>query len=137
MREVVAPSLYQRNDFSDPERRCPTSVFFLLHRPGLDGTFRGAGEQRWAQNQKSWTNKSLNSHFGAWENTACLDLLVRRLWDDHERAIVMVHRQLQRRRQMSLVPPAGPVSNTLTLQVLLSSDNLGKPYLGGPRLYST
>lgn len=133
----MAPSLYQRNDFSDPERRCPASVFFLLHRPGPDSTFRGAGEQHWAQNQKSWTNKSLNSHSGAWENTTCLDLLIRGLRDNHERAIVMVHRQFQRRRQMSLVPPAGPVSNTLTLRVLLSCDNLGKPFLGGPRLYGT
>lgn len=44
VRGVVAPNLYLRNDFSDPEQRSPTSVSFFLHPVVLDGNFRDAGE---------------------------------------------------------------------------------------------
>ena len=55
VREVVVPSLYLRNDFSDPEQRSPTSVSFFLHPIVLDGNFRNAGYHR-----KIWVNKSFN-----------------------------------------------------------------------------
>lgn len=39
---VMAPSLYQRNDFLDPGQRPPTSVSFILHHAVPDGTFGNA-----------------------------------------------------------------------------------------------